>query len=99
NLAGRRLMLQSLAQFGIAVSQFLEQSHILNGDDCLIGESFYQLDLSVVKWFDNIAPNRKDPDRGILTQERNRQARSRSGLSRHRVTFHLGIQIMDRLSL
>src|SRR5262249_60330486 len=77
----------------------LVQSAVFDGANGLIGQIFYQLDLPVVKRFDNIAPNRKHSDRGLLTQERNRQGRSSSGLRRHQVTFHLGIESMDRPSL
>jgi hypothetical protein len=77
----------------------LEQPHVLNGNDCLIGESFHQFNLPVSKRLNKVAPNRKDSDRRIFPQERDRQGRSSPSLSRHRVTFHLGIQIMDRPSL
>src|SRR5262249_11963948 len=42
-----RLMLQRFAQFCIALLDFLEQAHILDGDDRLIGESFEKYDLLV----------------------------------------------------
>ena len=42
-----RLMLQRLAQFGVALLEFLEQPHILNGDHRLIGEGFKECDLFV----------------------------------------------------
>src|SRR5262249_1702426 len=34
------LMLQGLAQFCVALLQFLEQTDVLNCDDCLMGEDF-----------------------------------------------------------
>ena len=40
HLGRRRLMLQRLAQFRVALAEFLEQPHVLDGDDGLIGESF-----------------------------------------------------------
>ena len=33
-----RLMLQRLAQLRVALAEFLEQSHVLDGDDGLVGE-------------------------------------------------------------
>ena len=60
-LARRRLLLQRFLEF-------LEQSHVLDGDDCLISESFTSSICLSLNGSDNIAPNRKDPDRGILTQ-------------------------------
>ena len=40
HFGGRRLMLQRLAQFRIALLQFLEQPHVLDGDHRLVGEGF-----------------------------------------------------------
>ena len=40
-----RLMLQRLAQFRVALAEFLEQPHVLDGDDGLVGEGFEQCDL------------------------------------------------------
>ena len=36
HLGGRRLMLQSLAQFGVTLLEFLEQPHILDSDHSLV---------------------------------------------------------------
>ena len=40
-----RLMLQSLAQFCVALLEFLEQPHVLDGDHGLVGEGFEKSDL------------------------------------------------------
>src|SRR5262249_40354700 len=45
HLGRGRLMLQSLAQFRVALLDLLEQSHVLDRDDRLVGEGFDQLDL------------------------------------------------------
>ena len=42
HLGRRRLMLQRLAQFRVALLQFLEQPHVLDGDHRLGGEGFEQ---------------------------------------------------------
>ena len=42
HLGRRRLMLQRLAQFRVALLDFLEQPHVLDRDDRLIGEGFEQ---------------------------------------------------------
>src|SRR5690348_8882094 len=39
------LMLQGFAQFCVALAEFLEQPHILNGNDGLVGEGFQKSDL------------------------------------------------------
>src|SRR5215472_19288102 len=38
-------MLQSLAQFRVALLQFFEQPHVLDGDHSLVGKGLQQLDL------------------------------------------------------
>ena len=45
HLGGRRLMLQRLAQFRVALLEFFEQPDILDGDHRLISEGFKQCDL------------------------------------------------------
>ena len=47
HLGRRRLMLQRLAQFCVALAEFLEQPDVLDGDDRLVGEGFEQFDLLV----------------------------------------------------
>ena len=42
-------MLQGLAQFCVALLELLEQPHVLDGDDGLVGEGFEQRDLLVEK--------------------------------------------------
>ena len=49
-------MLQRLAQFCIALLDFLEQPNIFDGDDRLISESFDQLDLTFRERFNDVAP-------------------------------------------
>ena len=50
HLGRRRLMLQRLAQFRVALAEFLEQAHVLDGDDGLVGEGFEKGDLLVGEW-------------------------------------------------
>ena len=47
HLGGCRLMLQRLAQFRVALAEFLEQAHVFDGDDRLVGECFEKRDLFV----------------------------------------------------
>ena len=42
HLGRRRLMLQRLAQFRVALLEFFEQPHVFDGDHGLGGESFEQ---------------------------------------------------------
>ena len=52
-----RLMLQRLAQFCVALLEFLEQPHVLDGDNGLIGESFEKRDLFIRERTNLRAPN------------------------------------------
>src|SRR5262249_46451256 len=45
----RGLMLQGLSQFCIALLDLLEQPHVLDRDDSLVGESFEESDLFFAK--------------------------------------------------
>ena len=70
HLGGRRLMLQRLAQFRVALLDFFEQPHVLDGDHRLIGEGFKQIDLPVGERTDFLAANIDRPDRNTLAQQR-----------------------------
>ena len=45
HLGGGRLMLQGFAQFRITLLQFLEQPHVFDSDDRLVGKGFEKRDL------------------------------------------------------
>src|SRR3990170_4794321 len=47
HLTGGRLLIQRLGKVTIALLQFFEQPHVLDGDDGLIGESFEKSDLLI----------------------------------------------------
>src|SRR5262249_56795349 len=47
DLTRRRLLLEGLRQVAVAYVQLLEQAHVLDGDDGLVGERLHQLDLLV----------------------------------------------------
>ena len=47
DLRGRRLLLQRLRQIAVARLELLEQAHVLDGDDGLVGEGLQQLHLGV----------------------------------------------------
>src|SRR5215471_6417204 len=52
-----RLMLQRFAQFCIALLQFLEQPHVLDGDHGLVCEGFKKCNLLFREWPDLVAAN------------------------------------------
>jgi hypothetical protein len=64
------VLLQCLREVRGALPQFVKQPRVLDGDDCLVGESRYQLDLLPGKWVYLIAAQEKDTNRRSLAQER-----------------------------
>src|SRR5688572_61442 len=65
-LGGRGLMLQRLAQFSIAIPQFLKQPHVLDSDHGLVGEGFKKRNLFFRERLDYCATNDDDTDRLVL---------------------------------
>src|SRR5262249_52318143 len=57
-------------QITVARFQLLEQPHILNGDDGLVGEGLEQRDLVVAESTGFATGHRDGPDRLILTKQR-----------------------------
>src|SRR5262245_26564106 len=70
------LMLQSLAQFRVALLDLLEQSHVLDRDDRLVGEGFEELDLLFREGADYSTTNDDDADRLVLAHEGRNEYRS-----------------------
>ena len=67
HLGGCGLMLQGLAQFCVALLDFLEQSHVFNGDHGLISEGFEQFDLLVREWTYLCSTDHNRSDRNFLS--------------------------------
>src|SRR5262245_53106814 len=70
------LMLQGLAQFRVALLDLLEQSHVLDRDDRLVGEGFEELDLLFREGADYSTTNDDDADRLVLAHEGRNEYRS-----------------------
>ena len=69
HLGRRRLMLQRLAQFSVALLEFLEQPHILDRDDCLVGESLEKGDLLIRERTNLRSTNMNHPNGISLSQQ------------------------------
>ena len=64
-------MLQGLAQFRVALTEFPEQTHVLDGDYGLVGEGLDQFDLFVRERFDSRhAKSSMASDRRSFSQQR-----------------------------
>ena len=59
-------MLQRLAQFRVALLEFLEKSHVLDGDHCLVGKGFEKGYLFIREGTDFFSANMNNPDRNCL---------------------------------
>ena len=70
HLGRRRLMLQSFAQFRVALAEFVEQPHVFDGDDRLVGEGFKKSDLFVRERTNFGAANKDGPNRNSLAKQR-----------------------------
>src|SRR5262245_49710364 len=63
-------MLQGLPQFCIAVTQFLEEPHVLDGHHRLVGEGFDEQDLLACEGINYGTTNENGPNRNIFPHER-----------------------------
>ena len=76
HLGRRGLMLQRLAQFRIALLEFFEEPHILDGDHSLISESFQERDLLLGEGANLHAADTNGADRNPLTKQRSTKHRT-----------------------
>ena len=70
DLAGGRLLVQGRGELTIARLELFEQSHVLDGDDGLVGEGRYQLDLLLGESTDFSPRQRESPDERTLPEHR-----------------------------
>src|SRR4029077_1093289 len=70
HLARRGLLLKRYGEVGRALTQFVEQSCVLDGHDCLRGEVLHQLDLLFAKGADLLTVHYDCTDQFVLLQHR-----------------------------
>src|SRR5262249_18954916 len=68
HLSRCRLMLQRLAQFCVALLEFFEEPHVLDGDHGLVGEGLEQGDLFFRERANFQPANQNGPDRSVLSK-------------------------------
>ena len=78
-LTGGRLPGDGLRQLGIARLQFLEQPHVLDGDDGLVGEGLEECDLALREGPRRAAADGNDADHRSVTQHRDTKAAPETG--------------------
>src|SRR6516165_11782536 len=76
-----RFVLARLRELAALVLDFIEQTHVLDGDHRLVGEGGGKLDLPVVERSNRAAHQYDDADRNTLAQQRNAQKRANTDLS------------------
>src|SRR5262245_20720632 len=78
HLSRRRLMLQRLTQFGVALLQFLEQSHVFYGNHGLVGKAFNKHNLLVSERTNLLSSYVDDSHRTSLSDHRHTQESARA---------------------
>ena len=73
-----RLVLARLFELPALVLDFVEQSHILDGDNGLVGERRHQLNLLSIEWLYSLSADENDANRFSLTQERYAKVRAKA---------------------
>src|SRR5262245_37005341 len=86
-LAGRGLLLQRLGQFARARLHFVEQTHVLNRDHGLVGESGDKLDLLLGERTDGRTLQYDHSDSGSVANERNAKCRANARAVPQRVIW------------
>src|SRR5262245_30323606 len=79
HLGRRRLMLQGLPQFCVALLDLFEQSHVLDRDHGLVSEGLKKFDLFFSKWSNFLAADGDHSDRNTLSQQWRAECGSHSG--------------------
>src|SRR5439155_14007283 len=69
DFAGRRLLLQRHGEVAIARLELLEEAHVLDGDDGLVGEGLEEVDLALGEWPDLRAEYGDGADSNALAQQ------------------------------
>ena len=96
DFAGRRLLLQRHGEVAIARLELLEEAHVLDGDDGLVGEGLEQLDLAIGEGAGLGAQYRDGADGHALAHHRDEEPASPPGCSgqgpmlEFRIALHVG---------
>jgi hypothetical protein len=89
DLAGRGLLLERLGQIAVADVQLVEEAHVLDGDDGLVGEGPEQLDVAVGEGAGLGAEQRNGADGHAIAQDRDGHGGAKGGRLRHRAKLVL----------
>src|SRR5215831_16385882 len=93
-----RLMLQSLAQFRVALLEFLKQPHIFDGDDGLVSKGFEQGNLLVGEGSNFQSANRYRSNGNVFAQQRRDKHCTNadtSGIARWEIVLRLCGKVMN----
>ena len=98
DLARCGLLLERFGQITVPRLQLLEQAHVLDGDDCLIGERRHEIDLLLGEGTDFAPPHDQSADWLAATQQGDRQGcavAQRVALDGGRRVCGIGAHIVD----
>src|SRR5262245_44373593 len=74
-------MFQGFAQFNVALLEFFEQAHVLDGNDRLISKGLEKSDLFFREWSDFRAANQNRSNGNTFTEQRRCQCRTNAETS------------------
>src|ERR1700730_3552310 len=98
-----RLVLTRFRELTALVLDFVEQPHVLDGDDRLIGKRVYQSDLLISEGLHNASRKNKDTDRNSFAQQWHTKQRAHVCKARLRMwkekEFGVGLGVLDLNSL
>jgi len=78
DLARRRLLVERLGEVAVARLQLLEQAHVLNGDDGLVGEGLEERDLPLAEELNLRSAELDAADGDTPSQQRNAENRAKA---------------------
>ena len=99
HVGGRRLLLQRLLEIASARLHLVEQAHVLDGDDGLIGEGLQEVDLALGEWASLPTCDHEYADNGIVALHRDsqRRAKVKAGASEARRYFRIDVRIIEQV--
>src|SRR4029450_776159 len=80
------LLLQGAADLAVLVLERVEQPHVLDRNDGLVGESLQQRDVRLSEWTMLVSRHRNHPDDAPIEQHRHTESTPRTKGHRYRMT-------------
>ena len=93
------MLLKQLLEVASARLHLVEQAHVLDGDDGLIGEGLQEVDLALGEWASLPTCDHEYADNGIVALHRDsqRRAKVKAGASEARRYFRIDVRIIEQV--